>query len=54
MRRAPPENSADLLNAGQIHRAAVDVDDSLEEREALGGVGIDICGERLLFSCHGW
>ena len=44
------EDLADLLHALEVLRAAVDVDDALEQRQRLRVVLVDEGGERLLFS----
>ena len=36
-----PEHVADLTHAGEVHRAAVDVHDALEQRERFGVVRVD-------------
>jgi hypothetical protein len=39
-----PEHGADSLDAGDVHRAAVDVDDTLEQRDRFVGVRVDVGG----------
>jgi hypothetical protein len=40
-----PQDAADLANALEVARAAVDVDNPLDERKSLAIVGVDVGGD---------
>ena len=48
----PAKDVADRAHAGEVHRAAIDVDDALEQRERLRVASIDGGGERLFLGGH--
>src|SRR6185295_6382279 len=43
------KHAADFLNARKVQRAAVDVDDLLEQGQAVCGLRVDVRRDRLLF-----
>ena len=48
------EHAADAAHAFEVHRAAVDVDDALEQRDRFVGVGVDIRRGRTLRGREVW